>query len=106
MLTRIQHGYEEGKNRVDVIRIATTRRRAVFHRPATLDVGDDLLARGGAAFDRRAAEMGQAEHLRQRRQTRIDRRLALEHVEPGPGEVPAGQRGDQRLLVDQVAAAN
>ena len=60
-----------------------------------------------AAFQRGRAHMRQDHHLagaREPDQLRIDRRLMLEHVEPGAGDLAGFDQLRQRILVDHLAA--
>ena len=68
-----------------------------------LDVDDDLLAHVDAALVGRRAHMRQQHDLAlpgELQEARIDRRLLLEHVEPGAGDRAgldqAGQRASRR----------
>ena len=72
-----------------------------------LDVDDDLLAHVDAAFERRRAHVRQQHDLavaRELDQLRVDRRLVLEHVEAGAGDVARFDQPRQRVLVDHLAA--
>src|SRR5688500_10443116 len=51
-----------------------------------LDVDYDLLAHVDAALNGGRAHVRQQDHVVERQQLGIDRRLVLEHVEPGPGQ--------------------
>ena len=52
----------------------------------------------------RGAEMRRADHVRQREQRIVGRRLGHEHVERRSGDAPRRQRLEQSRLVDQPAA--
>jgi hypothetical protein len=70
-----------------------------------LDVDDDLLAHLDAALDRGRAHVRQQHHVVQLEQLRIDRRLVLEHVEAGAGDLARlDQHAGHGVLVDHLAA--
>ena len=64
------------------------------------DLQRDVLLRLGGG----RAEMRRADHVGQAEQRAFRRRLGLEHVEGGAGDVAGLQRLGERRLVDQPAA--
>src|SRR3546814_4469415 len=60
-----------------------------------VQIGGSAHPHRGARLDRRAAEVRQQHRIVAGEQRRVHRRFALEDVEPGGGDRPAGERSEE-----------